>query len=258
MIPDFSKVNAQVINSALSQAFFSLSLGMGILLTYGSYLSRRDAISGSAKMVAMTDTLVAFIAGLLILPAVFSFDPSTNTESLSDSSVGLIFTFLPQIFLALQDGIGYVGASFVAATFFLLVFFAAITSLVSIAEVPVAAVMQEKQISRKKALTYVGAAVVLLSVLAAFSFGLVSWVTEFTSYANQSRSLFDVLVDVFYDTILPFNGLLICLFVIYKWKTANLSNEVSVGDDNYKGSWFEKYEFLTCNCDSCYSIGGVC
>lgn len=241
IVPDFSKITAQVINSALSQAFFSLSLGMGIMVTYGSYLSRENAISGSAKMVAVTDTMVAFIAGLLIIPAVFSFNPNTNTESLSDSSVGLIFTFLPQIFLALQDSIGYVGASFVAASFFLLVFFAAITSLVSIAEVPVAAVMQERQVSRKRALAVVGMAIIIVSVLAAMSFGLLSWATEFTHYAGQSRSLFDVLVDVFYDTILPFNGLLICLFVVYKWKTTQFNNEIAEGDPSYKSSWFEKY-----------------
>ena len=241
VVPDFSKINAQVINSALSQAFFSLSLGMGIMITYGSYLSRKDEISGSAKMVAMTDTLVAFIAGLLIIPAVFSFNPDTNTESLSDSSVGLIFTFLPQIFLALQEGIGYIGASLVAAMFFLLVFFAAITSLVSIAEVPVAAVMQERQVSRKRALTIVGIAIIVLSVLAAMSFGLLGWVTEFVSYAGQQRSLFDLLVDVFYDTILPFNGLMVCLFVMYKWKKDQLNNEISDGDDSYIGGWFEKY-----------------
>jgi NSS family neurotransmitter:Na+ symporter len=241
VVPDFSKINAQVINSALSQAFFSLSLGMGIMITYGSYLSSKDAISGSAKMVALTDTMVAFVAGLLILPAVFSFNPETNTETLSDSSVGLIFTFLPQIFLALQDGIGYLGASIVAASFFLLVFFAAITSLVSIAEVPVASVMQARSVSRKKGLLIVGLAILFLAILASMSFGIMGWVTEFTQYAGQSKSLFDVLVDVFYDTILPFNGFLICIFVIYRWKSQGFNGEISRGDSRYLGSWFERY-----------------
>jgi NSS family neurotransmitter:Na+ symporter len=126
LIPDFSKINAAVINTALSQAFFSLSLGMGIMITYGSYMQRDNDLPSSAKFVATADTLVAFCAGLLILPAIFSFNPDTNTADLSDSSVGLMFTFLPKIFLALQSTIGYAGASFTAAAFFLLVFFYAL------------------------------------------------------------------------------------------------------------------------------------
>jgi len=137
LIPDISKITPSVVNGALSQAFFSLSLGMGILITYGSYIDNKTNIPNSAKLVAITDTGVAFVAGLMILPAVFSFNPNVNPSELSDSSVSLIFTFLPKIFLALQTSIGYVGASSVAAFFFLLVFFAAITSLVSIIEVPV-------------------------------------------------------------------------------------------------------------------------
>ncbi|HIE56259.1 MAG TPA: sodium-dependent transporter [Chromatiaceae bacterium] len=125
LVPDFSKINAGVINSALSQAFFSLSLGMGIMITYGSYIGRDEKIVGSAKIVALTDTGVAFAAGLMILPAIFSFNPTINTAELSDSSVSLIFTFLPKIFLALQTTIGYLAASIAASLFFLLVFFAA-------------------------------------------------------------------------------------------------------------------------------------
>ncbi|HCP96319.1 MAG TPA: sodium-dependent transporter, partial [Pseudoalteromonas sp.] len=138
IIPDFSKMNASVLNGALSQAFFSLSLGMGILITYASYISKKDDIVGSAKMVAITDSLVAFVAGLMVLPAIFSFDPNTDPAKLSDSSVSMIFVYLPKILLALQNDIGYFGASAVAFIFFLLVFFAAITSLVSIVEVPTA------------------------------------------------------------------------------------------------------------------------
>ena len=98
VIPDFSKITPSVVNGALSQAFFSLSLGMGILITYGSYISKKTDIVGSAKLVAITDTAVAFTAGLMILPAVFSFNPQVNPQELSDSSVSLIFTFLPKIF----------------------------------------------------------------------------------------------------------------------------------------------------------------
>lgn len=243
LVPDFSKINATVVSSALSQAFFSLSLGMGIMITYGSYLDRQSDLPGSAKLVALADTGVAFIAGLLILPAIFSFNPDTNTAELSDSSVGMIFTFLPKIFLALQASIGYFGASVVASLFFLLVFFAAITSLVSIFEVPVSAYMESKNVSRKKSLSVMGLLLIVLSVLATVSFGIWEPVTKFITYGDSliPKSLFDLIYDVFYDTILPLNGLLICLFVIYRWKKHNFNAEVDHGAPKYKGSWFEKY-----------------
>jgi NSS family neurotransmitter:Na+ symporter len=241
IVPDFSKLTASVVNGALSQAFFSLSLGMGILITYGSYIDKRADVPTSAKLVALTDTAVAFTAGLMILPAIFSFNPEINPDELSESSVGMIFTYLPNIFLALQDSIGYLGASFVASLFFLLVFFAAITSLVSIFEVPVAALMDEKGVSRKWALASLGSIMIVLAILSALSFGKVEFLTQFMHYAGVDKSLFDVIIDVFYETILPLNGLLICIFVIYRWKSANFNASLEEGSDGYKGSWFEKY-----------------
>ena len=148
------KITVEVVNGALSRVF-SLSLGMVFLLPTVATLISAD-VPSAAKLVALTDTAVAFTAGLMILPAIFSFNPDINPDDLSESSVGMIFTYLPSIFLALQDSIGYMGASIVASLFFLLVFFAAITSLVSIFEVPVAALMDEKGVSRKWALGSLG------------------------------------------------------------------------------------------------------
>jgi len=241
LIPDVSKITPSVINGALSQAFFSLSLGMGILITYGSYINNQTNIPNSAKLVALTDTGVAFIAGLMILPAVFSFNPDVNPNELSDSSVSLIFTFLPKIFLALQTSIGYIGASAVAAFFFLLIFFAAITSLVSILEVPVSYLVTEKKHSRKKALSILLMSAGILTVFATVSFGMITFFTEFISYAGDTKSFFDVVYDLFYETILPLNGFLLCVFVSYRWKKKNLSEQLSIGNDGYIGSWVEKY-----------------
>ena len=241
LIPDFSKINAGVVNGALSQAFFSLSLGMGIMITYGSYMGRGEKIASSAKFVALTDTAVAFFAGLMIMPAIFSFNPNIDTAELSDSSVSLIFTFLPQIFLALQTSIGYVGASVVASLFFLLVFFAALTSLVSITEVPISSLVGERGYSRPKALLILTLSSALLSVACILSFGQVGFLTEFIGYAGQSKSLFDVIIDVFYDTILPLNGLLVCLFVIYRWKKHRFHAELGHSDPDFKGSLSERY-----------------
>jgi NSS family neurotransmitter:Na+ symporter len=241
LVPDFSKINGAVINDALAQAFFSLSLGMGILITYGSYLSKKDNVVSSAKFVAATDTFVAFAAGLMILPAIFSFDPNTNGDKLSGSSIDLIFNFLPKIFLAMQDSIGYIGASIVAVIFFTLVFFAAITSLVSIIEVPVASIMDEKGYSRRKSLQVLVVFMTIFAVLATLSFGMVQFLTEFVTYNGAKQSFFQVIYDVFYDTILPLNGLLVCLFVSYRWKKSKFNESLSIGADNYEGSITQKY-----------------
>jgi len=241
LVPDFSQITGSVINGALAQAFFSLSLGMGILITYGSYFRRSDDIVTSGKLVAITDTAVAFIAGLMTLPAIFAIYPDTNPDSLSDSSVSMIFSFFPNIFLALSESVGYFAASVAATIFFLLAFVAAITSLVSIIEVPTSSLMEKRDISRKKALLAMGIAITVLTLIAATSFGLVPWFTAFTSYAGADKSVFDVIYDVFYDTILPLNGLLICLFVRFRWKRSQLTAELSEGNQAYATSWLEKY-----------------
>lgn len=241
LIPDFSKITPQVINNAMGQAFFSLSLGMGILITYGSYMDRTNSVASSAKMVALADTTVAFTAGLMILPAIFSFNPGINPDDLSNSSVSLIFSFLPKIFIAMQTSIGYFGASVFASLFFLLVLIAAITSLVSITEVPISALMDEKKITRKKSLTIISATTFVFAAAAAASFGMIDSLTQFAHYAGQNKSLFDVIIDVFYETILPLNGFIICMFVIYRWKKSNLDKELEVGDPNYRGSLLERY-----------------
>ena len=241
LIPDFSKVNLSVINGALSQAFFSLSLGMGILITYGSYFSKQDSIPQSARMVAVADTSIAFFAGLLILPAIFAFDPNTNTDDLSTSSIGLIFSFLPKIFLSMQAAVGYVGASIVAAVFFTLVFFAALTSLVSIIEIPISCWIDELKLSRKKAVGMQALLLTLFAVPATLSLGISDFFTNFTSYGGLPKSFFDLVSDVFYETILPFVGFTVCIFCAYRWKVSGLKSELVVGDDSYAGSMLEKY-----------------
>jgi len=241
LIPDISKLTPSVINGALSQAFFSLSLGMGILITYGSYIDNKTDIVGSAKLVAITDTAVAFTAGLMVLPAIFSFDPNIDPEKLSNSGVSLIFTFLPKIFFALQGSVGYIGASCIAVFFFLLVFFAAITSLVSIIEVPVSYLVTEKCQSRQKALSTLLMTAGVLTIFALVSYGMVDFFSNFMTYAGQTKPFFDVVVDIFYETILPLNGFLLCVFVSYRWKKQQLTAALSEGNENYAGSWAEKY-----------------
>lgn len=241
LIPDFTKLTGEVLNGALAQAFFSLSLAMGILITYGSYIQKHDNIVSAGKTVAGLSLLVACCSGLLILPAVFSFNPDIEIAELSESSIGMIFMFLPKIFLALQADIGYFGASFVAAFFFLLVFFAAMTSLVSIIEVPVASVMDGKGVTRRKALYILGSIMVVLAIVSALSFGRIDFLSNLLSYGGENKSFFDMIYDMFYETILPLNGFLLCLFVIYRWKKHNLDAEISDGNQTFAGSVLQKY-----------------
>ncbi|MEX0617955.1 MAG: sodium-dependent transporter [Pseudohongiellaceae bacterium] len=241
LVPDFTKIDGSVINGALSQAFFSLSLGMGILITYGSYFSRSDNIPRSAALVAVADTSIAFFAGMLILPAVFAFDPNTNPDDLSTSSVGLIFSFLPQIFLSMQGAVGYVGASIVATVFFTLVFFAALTSLVSIIEIPICYLCDEWNLPRKKAVTLKAVLLFIFVVPGIMSLGMSDFFTNFANYGGLDKSYFDLVSDVFYETILPLVGFFVCIFCAYRWKLAGLSEELSIGGDGFRGSPLEKY-----------------
>ncbi len=242
LVPDFSQFDSTVVNAALNQAFFSLSLGMGIMITYGSYFSETDSIPGSTRLVAIADTSVAFFAGLLILPAIFAFNPSTNPDDLSSSSVGLIFTYLPQIFLSMQGAVGYVGASIVASVFFALVFFAAVTSLVSILEIPISYMIDEWCFTRKKAVLIQAAMVSFFALFASMSFGMSDFLTDFIPYGGGSKSFFDLIADTFSEVILPFVGLLACLLCAYRWRIGGgLSAELSRGDAEYAGSFVEKY-----------------
>ncbi|TFH67700.1 sodium-dependent transporter [Gammaproteobacteria bacterium LSUCC0057] len=241
LVPDFGKMTLATVNGALSQAFFSLSLGMGILITYGSYFSRQDSIPSSARMVALMDTSIAFFAGLLILPAIFAFDPNTNTDDLSTSSVGLIFSFLPKIFLSMQATVGYLGATVVAIAFFMLVFFAALTSLVSIIEIPIAYFIDEFKLSRKRAVCLQAALLALFTIPATMSFGMADALTQFSHYGGVDKSFFDLIYDLFYETILPLVGFTVCLFAAYRWKMSGLSAELVIGDDRYQGSLLQRY-----------------
>lgn len=241
LVPDFSQFNSGVVNAALNQAFFSLSLGMGIMITYGSYFSRSDNIPGSSRLVATMDTSVAFLAGLLVLPAIFSFNPDTNPEDLSSSSVGLIFSYLPQIFLSMQATVGYVGASIVAAVFFALVLFAAFTSLVSILEIPISWMIDEWGFSRVKAVLIQAALVSFFAIFAAMSFGMSPFLTDFIPYGGAPKSFFDLLADTFSEVILPFVGFLACIVVSLRWRNGGLSSELAEGDPHFRGSLTERY-----------------
>lgn len=241
LIPDFSKITSGVINSAINHGFFSLSLGMGIMITYGSYLNRKESVVASARMVATADTLISLIAGLLIIPAVFAVNPQVQASDLSDSSIGMLFSYMPQVFLSLQVYIGYFGASLVASLFFILLFFAALTSLVSITEIPIAWMVDEKQYSRRKAISSLAVGKGIFVIMATLSFGMSDFFTSFVHYAGVNKSFFDLILDVFYETVLPLIGFTVCLFCCYRWKLMAMASEIEHGESGFQSSILQKY-----------------
>lgn len=231
LVPDMGEVTANTFYMALSQAFFSLSLGMGALITYGSYISDDDHIVNSAALVTITDTLIAFMAGLMIFPLVFSqgIEPG--------SGPGLVFVSLPGIFEAMGPGIGNI----IGGAFFLLLCFAALTSTVSLLEIPVAFITDQYKISRKKAVIGLATFIFLLGLPSMLSQGAVGWLSEFVSYGGKSHDFMTVIIDIFSDIGLPLGGLLISIFVAYRWRMHNFSAEVSKGNPGFPGSRQEKF-----------------
>lgn len=212
LFPDFSKVTPDLILSAMGQAFFSLSLGMGALITYGSYLSKKENIPEAAAYVTLTDAFIAFLAGLLIIPTMYMaqaqgvpiFDD--NGELLA--SAALIFQVLPELFHEMG---GLLGLIF-GGVFFFLLSIAALTSTISLLEVPVSYAIDEHGISRKKAAKYIGGGVLAISLVISFD-----------------TSLIDLFVFVFNEVGLPLGGFLICLFLGYYWTTDNALAEMQEG-----------------------------
>lgn len=230
LVPDLSKVTLSTIYNALGQAFFSLSLGMAALVTFGSYISKKENIVTSAALVTITDTTVAFLAGLLIFPLVFS-------QGLSPSAgPGLVFVVLPSIFASL----GAFGP-IIGATFFLLLCFAALTSTISLLEIPVSYMVDEKGYSRTKIVIFTALLVFAIGIPSMLSYGAVDYFTNFTFYEGKVKNVLDVVFDIFSDVGLPLGGFLMTIFIATKWKTANFNKELEVGNEGYMGSFMQKY-----------------
>lgn len=218
--PDFSTLNMEMVLSALGQSFFSLSLGMGCLITYGSYLNRNENLMESAAWVTGMDTCVAFLAGLLVIPTMFVAQHGGieifNEEGDLISSATLVFDVLPALFHQLGGFMGLV----VGFGFFLLLSLAALTSTISLLEVPVSWLIDEHGVRRKKAAWILGSVISLVSVLVSFDIGLI-----------------DLLVLIFNEIGLPLGGLMICLFLVWFWKTENALLEIGEGFESFESHW---------------------
>ena len=193
--PDFGKINGRVLVQALGQSFFSMSIGMGAMMTYGSYIKDGENLYRVGSTVAIADVCIAILSGLAIFPAVFSFgiSPTSGPE--------LVFITLPSRFAQMTGG------GVLAVLFFVLLFFASITSSFSLMEVLVACVSEEAKVSRLKAVIVTFMAVVPLSILCALS------QMPGSRLVLGGKNLFDLFDYVSSNFLLPLGGLAVVIFV---------------------------------------------
>ncbi|MCX7943579.1 MAG: sodium-dependent transporter [Deltaproteobacteria bacterium] len=218
--PDLSKIDAKVIAAALGQAFFSLSLGMGAILTYGSYLAKRENIFGCSAWIAFSDTLVAIVAGFVIFPAVFSVEGLSPADG-----PALIFKVLPIVISKMPGGLIFGTALFVLLTI------AAVTSTISLLEVGTSFLIDEYNIERKRAAYILGGISFILGIFSALSCGAVGFLSKLPFLGIDFLSLMDV---IFGNISLIFGSLCIALFAGYKWKVDNIIAEIESENVNFK------------------------
>ena len=209
-VADFDKVNDTVILSAMSMAFFSLSIGMGSLMVYGSYLPEDTSIFQVSSAVAFFDTFVAILAGIIIFPIVFTYNLDPNS-----AGPGLIFQTLPIAFGAMDFG------TIIATLFFILLFFAAITSSISLIEPAITFVVEKFSLSRVYATNILGVFTWTLGILTVLSFN------ELSSFKIFGMTIFDNIDYLTSKIMLPFGGLLMALFAGFIMKRAIVISELN-------------------------------
>ena len=206
LVPDFSSCGnvGKVVLGAMGQMFYSLSLAMGIMITYGSYMRRRDSVPKAAVRIVAADTFVAILSGFMIIPVVVVFASAGAAESgrvAIDAGPGLMFETLPRIFLSLGPAGQWIGL-----VFFTLVLFAALTSSISMTEALVAAVCDFFKASRIRAVAAIGAWSVALGAVSAFGYGRWSFIRFF---GLPPLDFFDTSMNI----LTPVVAALICAFV---------------------------------------------
>jgi NSS family neurotransmitter:Na+ symporter len=223
--PDFSKINSKVILEALGQAFFSLSIGMGTLITYGSYIRKNDNLASSSLLVVIADTSVAVLAGIAIFPAVFALGGSPA------SGTGLVFVVLPGIFQKMPMGEVF------ALVFFLLLAVAALTSTISVLEVIVAYLVEELKMTRRKA--------TIASTLGVSVLGLVT-VASLGSLGNLTiagKNIFGILEYLTSNVMLPVGGFFIVLFIGWFF-SPKLTKKELTNDGELKARYLPVFMFI--------------
>jgi neurotransmitter:Na+ symporter, NSS family len=232
LIPDFSEITAQTIFDALRLSFFTLSLGIGGLITYGSYVRKDENIIRSSSVVTWADTIIAFLAGLMIFPLVFSANQSPA------EGPALVFMVMPEIF----KGMGPLIGKIVGGLFFLLLCFAALPSCISLLELPVAYLVDEKKMPRKKVVWILAAIIFVVGIPSMLSFGAVPAFNKLWFY--KDRDFLTFVADIT-DITLTIGGCLMCIFITHSWGISKMNEELRMGDAGFNGSWAQKYVNFT-------------
>lgn len=228
LIPDFSEITAQTVFDALRLSFFTLSLGIGGLITYGSYVKKTEDIVYASSVVTWADTIVAFLAGLMVFPLVFSAGQSPA------EGPALVFMVMPEIFQGMGPFIGRI----VGSAFFLLLCFAALPSCISLLELPVAYFVDEKKWPRKKVVWVLCGIIFLIGLPSLMSFGAVPALNKLMFY--KDRDFLTFVADLT-DITLTIGGCLMCIFIIGKWKLFNMNAELTQGNPGFPGSFSNAY-----------------
>ena len=213
--PDFSKFSGTTVLAAMGQLFYSMSLAMGIMITYGSYMKKDVHLESSVKQIELFDTGIAFFAGLMIIPAVFSF--SGGDESALGKGPGLMFVTLPKVFESMPAG------SVIGTVFFILVLFAALTSSISLMETVVSIFMDKFGWKRRTTCIIVFAGSVALGLLSCLGYGTLANIKVF---GMAFLDFFDFISN---SIIMPIVAFLTCILVGYIIKPKALIEEIEIG-----------------------------
>lgn len=210
--PDFSKFSAKTVLAAMGQLFYSMSLAMGIMITYGSYMKKDVNLEASVKQIEIFDTGIAFLAGLMIIPAVFVF--SGGDEAALGKGPGLMFVTLPQVFESMKGG------TVIGAAFFILVLFAALTSSISLMETVVSIFSDKFKVKRSTACILTIAICLLLGIPSSLGFGLWGGVKII------GLSFLDFFDFISNSVLMPIVAFLTCIFAGYVIKPKTLADEI--------------------------------
>ncbi|TDK49933.1 sodium-dependent transporter [Algoriphagus formosus] len=225
--PDFSKINATIIMQALGQAFFSMSVGWGLMITFGSYLPKSSNIIKSSGWIAGMDTVVALLGGLMVFPALFAL---LSPEYLTDGPA-LVFNVLPKVFVEMPGG------HLVGALFFTLLMVAALTSTISMLEVPVSYLIDDRKWNRTKATWIVGIAAMLMSVPSALSMIEGNFFAEirFNFLSNPIEGFFGAMDFIFGTFAVIVICLMLSLYTGWAQKIGKFADELAIGSPGFKG-----------------------
>ena len=218
--PDFSKFSMTTVLAAVGQLFYSMSLAMGIMITYGSYMKKEVHIESSVHQIEICDTGFALIAGLMIVPAFYVFSGGNASEM--DAGPGLMFQTLPQVFERMSGGIPWL-SSLIGCIFFVLVFFAAMTSAISLMETIVSILCDKLKWSRVKSCILVGIGALVLGLPSCLGFSVWSGITFLSDMTILD--FFDFLSN---SVLMPIVAFLTCIFIGYVIGTKSISEEVGL------------------------------